>query len=320
MAVQTIKQIQQDYITNATEVVNKYLTQRTASHDYDPTQPLHPSMPYIPQQKIADLKDLVIASLKGAGLDKEAEHVNQCGNTYSVAKCESCGEYIGHLYNCNERVCPRCYYRNLFRFMNRHEPDWEKTAGFLLVSVDYGQWDSDQMEEGMEYARATHEDLTAHFPFLKGGIYHIELKYNETYNNYIILYHYLLNADVTYAFLFDWALNGRASLVNHIIFHNYHDAQGYFVRHCCQYPADILLDSTKIVFYLSLMKRRRLIQGFRKFYRCSGGLNKVGSKKNPYRCPICGGHLRHVGRTTRGYCFWDKDNSCYLVDPGAPGL
>ena len=87
---------------------------------------------------LEETKDLVISTARSAGLDKEAERIESCGTKYSVSQCTQCGEFIGHPYRCNQSICPTCYYRNLFRFMNRHRDSWDKTLGFVIVDVNYG--------------------------------------------------------------------------------------------------------------------------------------------------------------------------------------
>ena len=269
---------------------------------------------------LEETKDLVITAARSAGLDKQADKIESCGSKYAVSKCSQCGEFIGHPYHCNQFICPTCYYRNLFRFMNRHRDSWDKTLGFVIVDVNYGCFHEYEMEDGMARAKEIHQDLLCRFPFLKGGVYHISLRWNEAYHHYAILYHYFLNADITYAMLIMWALNGQASVDSHIAFEDYDQAQRYFIRHSCQYPADILLDCTKIRWYLSFMKRRKLIQGFREFYRMAGGSNKGAARPPKPVCPICGGKLEFKGLTLPQYTWWDSDYQCYHVDPGAPGL
>jgi len=204
--------------------------------------------------------------------------------------------------------------------MNRHRSTWDNALGYVIVDVNYGAFREYEMEDGMARAKPIHEDLLCRFPFLKGGVYHIELRWNETYHHYEILYHYFLNGEITYAMLIMWALEGQARVDNHTAFEDYDRAERYFIRKCCQYPADILLDCTKIRWYLTFMKRRKLIQGFRNFYRMTGGSNKA-TKKLPKRvCPICGGKLQFKGLTLSQYAWWDSDHQCYHVDPAAPGL
>ena len=280
----------------------------------------YPSVTNVFEAGLEETKDLVSATARAAGLNKEAEGVERCGKKYAVSRCTKCGERIGHPYHCNQGLCPTCYYRNLFRFMNRHRDSWDKTLGFVIVDVDYGSFREYEMEDGMARAKLIHEDLFCRFPFLKGGVYHVSLRWNETYHHYTILYHYFLNADVTYAMLIMWALNGQASVDSHTAFEDYDRAQRYFIRKCCQYPADILLDVTKVRWYLSFMKRRKLIQGFRGFYRMTGGKNKGTRKEAKNLCPICGSKLEFVGFTDPRYAWWDSEHRCYHVDPGAPGL
>jgi len=204
--------------------------------------------------------------------------------------------------------------------MNRHKENWQRAHHFTLIRINYGSYRTYDMEEAMNDARGLHQRLMACFPYIDGGVYHVQLVWDETYRRYTILYHYLLNAHRNYAFYIALALNGQALLEWCGSFENYDRAAQYFVRQCCSYPADILLDFTKVYEYLGLLKRRRLIQGFGDFYRCSGGLNKEHQLKKRPQCPICHGDLHYVGRTTRQYCYWDNDISCYRVDPGAPGL
>ena len=272
------------------------------------------------QQGLAETKDLVIAAARTAGLDKEADRITQCGKSYAVSSCKKCGEQIAQPYHCNQSICPVCYYRNLSRFLQRHESAWDTDTGFLQVTVHYGSFRSYVVEDGLKEAKEKHKRLVAALPLMGGGIYHIQLRWDEDYHAYDVLFHYMLNAHVNYVFYITMALNGQALVEDYETFTNYATAQSYFVRHCCRYPADILLDYTKIPLYLSLMKRRKLIQGFGAFYRVTGGLNRGNGHKPRRVCPICGGKLSFVGLVSPRYVHWDDECKCYHADPGAPGL
>ncbi len=91
---------------------------------------------------LEETKDLAIVSAMTAGLEKESKRMSQCGKKYAVSRCNECGEFIGHAYHCGQRICPTCYYRNLFRFMNRHRDMWDMDLDFLLVTVNYGTYRS----------------------------------------------------------------------------------------------------------------------------------------------------------------------------------
>ena len=320
MTTATVEQIQQEYQENTADKVDAWLTKKNISHCTTIKGKEYNSDYCFPKLEESSTRDLAIASARAAGLEREAKHMEQCGKSYAVARCTQCGEYIGHPYHCDERLCPTCYYRNLFRFMNRHRDSWDKSQGFVLVTMDYGSYREYQMEDGMNYAKEIHEDLITRFPFMHGGIYHIQLVFDDEYQSYHILYHYLLNADEMYAFLFLWAAEGRARGHDYKVFTDQDQAERYFVRHCCQYPADILLDYKKVRWYLGFMNHRRLIQGFGEFYRMSGGLNRSAHDRSHRICPICGGKLSWVGLTSKEYVFWDGEHKCYHVDPGAPGL
>lgn len=313
-------EVQQEYQEGIADKVDAWLTKKNISH----CVPIKGKDLYsdycFHERGQEETRDLAATAARAAGLEKEAGRMEQCGKAYSVARCNDCGEYIGHPYHCDERLCPTCYYRNLFRFMRRHRDTWEKTQGFVLVTMDYGSYREYQMKDGMAYAKEVHQDLITRFPFMHGGIYHIQLVWDEEYHSYHILYHYLLNADEMYAFLFLWAAEGRSRGHDYKIFSDYDQAERYFVRHCCQYPADILLDYKKIAWYLEFMNHRRLIQGFGEFYSMAGGLNRGAHNRPPHTCPICGGKLSFVGLTRKEYIHWDDKHRCYHADPGAPGL
>ncbi len=313
-------EVQQEYQESIADKVDAWLTNKTVSHCIpDKGKDLYSDQVFC-EQGLGELQDLAATAARAAGLEKEAGHIDRCGKSYSVARCNDCGEYIGHPYHCDERLCPTCYYRNLSRFMGRHKKSWEVFTNFTLISVNYGGYRSYDLEEAWTQAYQLHKSLIATFPLLDGGIYHRELKWDEEHHLWNILYHYLLAAHVNYALLFIMALEGQALCESYKSFEGYPAAQSYFIRHCCQYPGDILLDYTKVALYLGLTRQFKLIQGFGLLYRVTGGLNR-GSHDRPRRtCPICGGKLSHVGLASKEYVFWDNKHQCYHVDPGAPGL
>ena len=320
MTTATVEQIQQEYKEHIADRVDAWLTNKTLGHCGAGKGKAYYSDQVFYERGLEETKDLAIASARAAGLEKEADHISQCGKSYSVSRCDDCGEFVGHPYHCDEPMCPICHYRNLFRFMNRHREAWDIDQDFLLVTIDYGGFRSYSMEDGFTYAKEKHKQLIRRFPLLAGGIYHRELKWDEEYHLCNILYHYLLNADVNYTFYFILALNGEALLEDYRTFTDYDTAQSYFIRHCCKYPADILLDCTKVAWYLGLVKRQKLIQGFGALYRVTGGLNRGTKDRRHPSCPVCGGKLSYVGLTTKDYVFWDDRHKYYKVDPGAPGL
>lgn len=320
MTTQAVEEIQQEYIAAAAAVDYDFLTNKNIGNRGAGKRRNSSTVTNVSEAGLEEMTDLMMTTARAAGLDKEADQLEICGQRYAVDRCDQCGEFTGHPYHCNQSICPTCYYRNLFRFMNRHRATWDESLGFVIVDVDYGSYREYEVEEGMTRAKMIHQDLLCHFPFLKGGVYHIQLVWNETYHWYRILYHYFLNAHPTYAFLIGWALDGQAVLDSHEIFADYDKAQKYFIRSCCQYPADILLDCAKVAWYLGLMKRRKLIQGFRDFYRVSGGSGRGKKRNTKPACPCCGGKLVFAGLTYLQYAWWDGDHKCYRVDPGAPGL
>lgn len=320
MTTAIVEQVQQEYKEDIADRVDAWLTNKTLGHREAGKGKAYYSDQVFYEQGLEETKDLAIVSAMTAGLEKEAERMSQCGKKYAVSRCNKCGEYIGHAYHCDQRICPTCYYRNLFRFMNRHRDMWDMDLDFLLVTVNYGTFRSYSVEDGLTYAKEKHKQLIQRFPLLRGGIYHIELKWDEAYHDCYILYHYLLNAHVNYAFLFPLALNGEALCEDYRTFTSYDSAQSYFIRHYCKYPADILLDYTKVAWYLGLVKRHKLIQGFGQLYRVTGGLNRGVNDRKRSTCPICGGKLSYVGLTTKDYAFWDPKHKYYKIDPAAPGL
>ena len=320
MTTATAEQVQQEYQEDIAERVDVWLQKLDAEHQPTGTRVVPYKDWVVCERGLEELQDLAVAATQAAGLEKEAERMSHCGKSYSVARCNQCGEYIGHPYHCNQRPCPTCYYRNLFRFMQRHEKNWEGVTDFTLITVNYGGYRSYDLEEAWTQAYDLHKSLIASFPLLDGGIYHRERRWDEEHHLWNILYHYLLAAHVNYALLFIMALEGEALCEDYRSFEDYASAQSYFIRHCCQYPADILLDYTKVAWYLGLTKQSKLIQGFGLLYRVTGGLNR-GAHDRPHRiCPICGGKLSFVGLTSKKYVFWDGEHKCYKVDPGAPGL
>lgn len=320
MAAVKAAEVQQEYQEDIADKVDAWLTKKTVGHCTTFKGSTNYSDQVFCERGLEEVKDLAAASARAAGLEKEARHISQCGKAYSVARCNDCGEYIGHPYHCDERLCPTCYYRNLFRFMKRHEKSWKVFTNFTLITVSYGSYRPYDLKEATAQAYQLHKALIATFPLLDGGIYHKELKWDEEHRLWRILYHYLLAAHVNYALLFIMALEGEALCEDYRSFESYGAAQSYFVRHCCQYPADILLDYTKVALYLGLTKQSKLIQGFGLLYRVTGGLSRGAHDKRSRICPICGGKLSHVGLTTKEYVFWDDKHKCYHADPGAPGL
>lgn len=313
-------EVQQEYQECIADKVDAWLTEKDAEHQLTGTRVV-PYRDWVASEHgLEELQDLAIASARAAGLEKEAKRMEQCGKAYSVARCNDCGEYIAHPYHCNEKLCPICHYRNLFRFMQRHEKSWEDVTDFTLITVSYGSYRPYDLEEAKAQAKEIHKSLIASFPQLDGGIYHKELKWDEEHGLWRILYHYLLAAHVNYALLFIMALEGEALCEDYRSFDSYGAAQSYFIRHCCQYPADILLDYTKVALYLGLTKQSKLIQGFGMLYRVTGGLSRGAHNRPPHTCPICGGKLSFVGLTRKEYIHWDDKHRCYHADPGAPGL
>jgi hypothetical protein len=176
------------------------------------------------------------------------------------------------------------------------------------------------VEGGLTYAATIHKDILKLLPFLRGGIYHIQLIWDNEYNKYHILYQYLINGHQNWILFIGLAIGERARVHDAKYFNSYRSAERHFVRHACQYPADILLDYTKITWYLTLMKRKKLIQGFGALYDISGGRNRGNPEPSQRQCLNCGGQLRHIGIVPKEYVFWDNESQRYLVDPGAPGL
>jgi len=320
MTTATVEQIQQEYKEDIADRVDAWLTNKTLGHCGAGKGKAYYSDQVFYERGLEETKDLAIASAAAAGLEKEAEHISQCGKTYAVSRCNNCGEYVGHAYHCDERICPTCYYRNLLRFMNRHREAWDTDQDFLQLTINYGGFHSYGVEDGLMLAKQLHKSVVAALPLMRGGIYHIELKWDEDHHLYSIFYHYLLNAHVNYAFLFTLALDGKAVMENYRTFTDYDAAQSYFIRHSCKYPADILLDYTKVAWYLGLVKRQKLIQGFGTLYHVTGGFNRGANDRRHRVCPICGGKLSYVGLTTKDYVFWDTKLKYYKIDPGAPGL
>ncbi|MBA7560752.1 hypothetical protein ES708_02383 [subsurface metagenome] len=320
MKTATVERIQQEYQENITDKIEAWLTNKNIGHCGVGKGVLANSDQCFYERGLIETRDLAAVSAKAAGLEKEADRMSHCGKSFSFARCTKCGECIGHPYHCDERLCPTCYYRNLARFMYRHRNSWDPTRGFLIVTMDYGSYRYYQVDDGMAYAKTIHQELLTRSPLLRGGVYHIELVWDEEYHYYHILYHYMVNGDSNHAFLFAWAVDGNARLHDYQAFNDYNRAEGYFIRRCCQYPANILLDYTKVAWYLGLMKRRKLIQGFGEFYRMSGGLNRGSHGRSRRKCPACGGKLSYVGLTTGKYVVWDNKLKCYTVDPAAPVL
>jgi hypothetical protein len=320
MATATVERIYEERIEDFAPRVDRWLTNKSLGNCVPSTSYKTYCYQVFQEQTLIETKELAVISARAAGLIKEADLIEDCGTKYAVYKCDNCGDYTGHPYHCNQRLCPKCYYRNLFRFMNRHCDDWDKTQGFTLITIDHGGFRQYDVEDGMDHAREIHKSLIKAFPLLWGGIYHIQLKYDDDYHRYRILYHYLINGHVNYAFLFTMALNGQSRLESYKSFEDYDTAQSYFIRYPCQYPSDILLDYKQVGWYLSLTKRHKLIQGFGTLYRVTGGLNRTSHSNHNHVCPYCGSETRYVGFTTKEYVSWDEKNKSYLVDPGAPGL
>ena len=320
MATATVEQVQQEYIEHAADSVDRWLTNKNIGNRGVGKGERYTTVTNVSEAKLQETKDLAIATARAVGLVDEADKVEKCGKSYSVSKCDKCGEYWGHPYHCNEHICPVCYYRNLFRFMKRHEAAWCTEDRFTLITVDYGHYRQYEVEDGMKYAAHVHKDILKLYPSLRGGIYHIQLLYDSTYREYHILYHYFLNGHQNWTFYIMMALDGRALVTNHKYFDEYRDAERYFVRECCKYPADILLDTYLLQWYLSLMARRKLLQGFGAFYKISGGRERTIKQRERNKCRVCGGNLHYVGIVPKKYVFWDSELRCYCVDPGAPGL
>jgi hypothetical protein len=320
MGTAILERVQQEYQENIVDKVEVWLQKLHSKHQVTEKSVSSNRSALVYQQGLEETKDLAIVSAKAAGLDKEADRMEQCGKAYSMSRCNDCGDYIGHPYHCNERLCPICYYRNLFRFMKRHEKSWEDVTNFTLITISYGSYRPYDLEEAKAQVYQLHKSLIATFPLLDGGIYHREVKWDEEYHLWNIRYHYLLAAHVNYVFYITMALNGQALVEDYRSFVNYSAAQSYFIHHCCKYPADILLDYTKVAWYLGLMKRSKLIQGFGILYHVTGGFNRGSTDLKRRVCPACGGKLSYVGLTTRRYVVWDNKLKCYTVDPAAPVL
>ena len=320
MSTLTAESVQEEYAEDIAGKVDAWLTKKKISHWVagEGKNPYSDQCFY--EQGQEELRELASVAARAAGMEEEADHIDRCGKSYAVARCEKCGEFIGHPYHCDERLCPSCYYRNLSRFMKRHEKSWETATHLTLVTVNYGGFRPYNVEEAWAESYELHKRLIAAFPLIDGGIYHRELTWDEEYHLWHIRYHYLLAAHVNYVFLIMQALGGAARVEDYKSFENYAGAQSYFVQHCCKSPADILLDCTKTAWYLGLMKRSRLIQGWGQFYRMAGGCNRGAHDRQRRTCPICGGKLVFAGYAPREYATWDGEHRCYCVDPGAPGL
>lgn len=320
MTTAIVAQAQQGTGADIAKTVEAWLGRLESQHQTATRKKLSRSEGENYRQTLAETRGLAIVATRAAGLEKEAERMEACGTKYSVSSCDRCGEYIGHPYHCDQRICPVCYYRNLSRFMQRHESAWDTDDGFLQMTVNYGSSRSYAVEDGLSEAKEKHKQLIAAHPLMRGGIYHIQLRWDEDYHAYNILYHYMLNAHVNYALFITLSLNGQALVEDYETFPDYATAQAYFVQYCCRYPADILLDYTKISLFLSLMKRKKLIQGFGALYHLAGGLNRGKGNKPQRVCPVCGGKLSFVGLVFPKHVHWDQEYKCYHADPGAPGL
>ena len=266
---------------------------------------------------LEDLREVAISSLREVGLEKEADKVRDCGQTFMAYRCQECGKSLATVFHCDQRICPRCYYRQLLRFFRKHRKRGEKLTRLSIVTISYGGYELERVKEGLVRAQTIHQVMLDALPLLAGGIYHIEIKYKAGEQLYFIYYHYLLDGDSNWAFFMGLALCGEAVLGKAKSFSSWRSAERYFIRECCKYPYDICLDPLRLQWFTTLLKRRKVIQGFRSLYYITGGRMKGKGDRKKVTCPWCGGECERLFLVSAARVVFDEGAKCWrYLSPG----
>lgn len=260
---------------------------------------------------LAQLKEVAVTSLNVAGLENESREVAACGEGFIVYKCQQCYKYPARVFHCDQRLCPVCYYRQLIRFFRRHRGSLKDIAPITVITVNCGGWTAESLKAGLAEAKEQHKIMIESLLLLSGGVYHIEIKYEGENQLNWIKYHYLIDGGQNWVLFFDLALAGNAGVEKYKQFSNYRSAERYFLRECCKYPYSICLDPTRIQWFMTLLKRQKLIQGFGNLYRVTGGRMKVGGDRHEFICPFCGGKCQLLVPIPIENVFWNYEQRCY---------
>ncbi|MBT9164922.1 MAG: hypothetical protein DDT23_00933 [candidate division WS2 bacterium] len=264
---------------------------------------------------VDDLRDVAVWMARDLGLKDIALDVESCSTEFVTRKCRNCQLRPATVFHCDLRLCPRCYYRNLFRFFHRHKSAMREMDVYSVISVAYGMFLAEDVPKALEFAKEVHKKMLKALPLLFGGIYHIEIKRDEKTGLFWINYHYLINGTDSWAIYFAEVLGEKAWVYAWKQFTDRTSVIRYFIRECCRYPTSVILSPDYMKWYLDITARMKLIQGFGDMYKITGGRMKGKKLKLEHKCPRCGGKLEKPMRVSRDQVRWDKNLKCWVYVP-----
>jgi len=259
-------------------------------------------------------------ALGDAGYYKIQKAMEECGQKFVVWECSNCGHHPATVFHCDQRLCPRCYYRQLLRFFRVHQSEFEEQAkcGLTSFTIKWGSCEEGILRDGLEDAQSKHKRLMKLMWRLRAGIYHREFRYDSERNCYHIDYHYLVAGKQSMVLMISSCLEGVGFVTNWKYFDSYSpsitysSAYRHFIQEHCQYPSSVVCHSELIAEYILTLKNHKLIQGFGELYQVSGGLMR--GKRAQFLCPFCAGETHVYMVVAPDRVVWRAPPGCYELE------
>ena len=258
-----------------------------------------------PGTNFPELRSLAVDQLNQAGFYKVANDIEECGHKFTVYQCEECGKRPATLFNCDQRLCPRCHYRQLLRFFRSHEKEWQDIGEITIVSFSYGKRPVKELAAALAGAKRLHELAVKGGLRPYSGVYYREPKVTDDGESVEIIYHYMLAEPHSNVLFMALRVCGVSHFGEQRTFGNYPAAYRYFIKHHCPFPISLLLREDLLRSYLHILRHQRLIQGFGSLVKVSGGRGKSKAEANRYACPFCGGKTHYYLRCSKDAVAWD---------------
>lgn len=250
---------------------------------------------------VLERKHVYAQAFKDAGLDKVAEHLNDCSEVELLLGCQSCGHTQYVVYHCQTRVCPICSYWQAIDRANFVRRLLKKMKFPKMITLTIPARNEDPRET-IKYLRNCFQKLRDRklFSVVNGGAYQIEVKVKE--GHFHIHMHVILDAPfIHYTQLYkEWADITETAGVQVDIRAAKSEAQINYIVKYSQKAAELRADGSDVVRWWNAVKGSRLFGTFGKWYnvKLEDLLEPNEETRKAPPCPNCG---------AEGFAFFVRD-------------